>query len=85
MRKLWTVIVGYGNRGQVYGDYALLDPEELGVAAVVDPSAFKREEAQKRYGLKDTQLFASFGEYAASGIACDFVINATMDELHYET
>lgn len=84
-KKLWTVVVGYGNRGQVYADYSLEEPEELGIAAIVDPNDFKLQEAKERYGLGDDSLFHSFDEFADSGITCDFVINATMDQYHYET
>lgn len=40
---------------------------------------------KERYGLSDESLFHDFDEFAASGIACDLVINATMDQYHYET
>ena len=85
MKKLWAVIVGYGNRGQVYADYSLDCPDELGIAAVVDPNEFKLNEAKKRYGLTDKQLFRSYEDFEAQNIACDFVVNATMDQFHYET
>ncbi len=84
-QKKWTVVVGFGNRGQVYADYANQEPEELGIAAIVDPNEFKRQEAKKRYNLEDKQLFKNFGDFLASGIACDFIINATMDQYHYDT
>ena len=84
-KKLWATVVGYGNRGQVYADYSLDCPDELGIAAVVDPNEFKLKEAQKRYGLSDDRLFKTFDDFVKSGVACDFVINATMDQNHYET
>lgn len=84
-RKLWAAVVGYGNRGQVYADYSLDEPNEFGIAAIVDPNDFKLQEAKARYGLSDESLFHDFDEFAKSGIACDFVINATMDQYHYET
>lgn len=85
IKKLWAVVVGYGNRGQVYADYSLEEPAELGIAAIVDPNEFKLQEAKMRYGLSDESLFRSFEEFAASNIKCDFVINSTMDQQHYET
>lgn len=85
INKLWTVVVGYGNRGQVYADYSLEEPKELGIAAVVDPNDFKLQEAKERYGLSEKCLFHNFDEFVSSGIECDFVINATMDQYHYET
>ena len=83
-KKIWAVVVGYGNRGQVYADYSLEEPAELGIAAIVDPNEFKLQEAKTRYGLSSESLFRSFAEFAASGIACDIVINSTMDQQHYE-
>lgn len=85
IKKMWAVIVGYGNRGQVYADYSLDCPDELGIAAIVDPNPFKLEEAKKRYNLSDDQLFTSYEAFEAQNVACDFVVNATMDQLHYET
>lgn len=85
MKKLWATIVGYGNRGQIYADYSLDEPAEFGVAAIVDPNDFKLQEAKKRYGLSDDCLFHNFDEFVASGLSCDFVVNATMDQYHYET
>ncbi len=84
-KKLLAVVVGYGNRGQVYADYSLEEPEQFGVCAVVDPDEFKLQEAKKRYDLTEGQLFRSFDDFASSDISCDFVINATMDQYHYET
>lgn len=84
-KKLYAVIVGYGNRGQVYADYSLQCPEEFGVGAVVDPNEFKLSEAKKRYALNDNQLFKSFEDFVKSGLKVDFAINATMDQDHYET
>lgn len=83
--KIWVVVVGYGNRGQVYADYSIDEPNELGIAAIVDPDEFKLQQAKKRYGLSDTCLFHNFEEFIKSGIKCDLVINATMDQYHYET
>lgn len=85
IKKLWATIVGYGNRGQIYADYSLDEPSEFGVAAIVDPNDFKLQEAKKRYGLSDDRLFHNFDEFAKSGVVCDFVVNATMDQYHYET
>ena len=60
LKQIKAVIVGYGNRGQVYADYSLDRPEELSVVAVVDPNEFKLEEAKKRYSLSSDRLFGSF-------------------------
>lgn len=83
--KKRATIVGYGNRGQVYGDYSLSCPNELEIVAVVDPNTFKLQEAVTRYSLPQTSVFESFSDFLKSGIKTDFVINATMDQYHYQT
>lgn len=84
-KKKWATVVGYGNRGQVYAGYSLTNPDQLGIAAVVDVNEFRLKEAKKEYNLSDEQLFTSFQDFLKSGIDCDFVINTTMDQYHYET
>lgn len=85
LKKMTTVIVGYGNRGQIYGDFSLEEPDELEVLAVVDPNPHKLEEAKSRYHLAEDRLFRDLDEFLAANLTCDFVVNATMDQMHYET
>ena len=85
IKKLKAVVVGYGNRGQVYADYSLDCPDQLEIIAIVDPNPFKLNEAKERYGLSDGALFPSLDAFLSEKISCDLVINATMDQLHYET
>lgn len=84
MKQIKVVLVGYGNRGQIYCDYALSNPNEMQVVAVVEPNPFRLQEAKERYSLSVMQVFASFADFLATKIECDFVINATMDEIHFQ-
>lgn len=83
--KKKVALVGYGNRGQVYGDYALEMPNEMEIIAVVDPNKYKQGIAKERYELSDSQLFDSLEEFLSEHPKCDLVVNATMDHLHYST
>lgn len=85
IRKKTAVLVGYGNRGQVYGDYALGAPNELEIIGVVEPNAFKLKIAAEKYGLTEKQLFTTWSDFLKAEIKCDLVINTTMDSLHYST
>lgn len=85
MKKLKAVLVGAGDRGCVYADYALRHPEELQIIGVVDVNELRRTEAAMRYGVSAEYVYSSLNAFLETGTECDFVINATMDEWHYET
>ncbi len=85
MKQYRVAVVGFGDRGQVYSDYSLREPKRMRICAVVDPNPYKRQKARQRYGLSEGCLFSCFADFLASGIGCDLVINATMDQIHYET
>lgn len=85
MKKIKMAVVGYGNRGQVYADYSLDEPNELEVVAIVDPNEYKLQVAKERYGLSDGQVFTCYADFVKSGIKADIVANATMDQYHYQT
>ena len=85
MKKIKIAVVGYGNRGQVYADYSLDEPNEVEVVAIIDPNAFKLQVAKERYQLSDGQLFSCYADFLKANIDTDIVINATMDQVHYQT
>ena len=85
LKKIKAVVVGYGDRGSVYANYATIHPEEMEIIAVVEPVEFKRKAAQKKFGFADDRMFADLEDFLKAKIECDIVINATMDLLHYDT
>lgn len=85
MKKLKAALLGAGNRGQIYCDYALTCPNELEIVSVVDINPFKMDEAGDKYGIERDMRFLSLDEFIKANVECDFVVNATMDEMHYET
>lgn len=85
MKKLKCVVLGYGDRGTRYAEYARVAPDELEVIGVIDPNPVKRNNAKIKFSLKDEMLFENLDSFLSAGIKCDFVINSTMDELHYKT
>lgn len=78
-----AVVVGYGDRGAIYADYAMKHPEELKIEAVVDPDLFRLGLAKEKFDLSNEQCFTNFDELIAKGKIADFAIVATMDQLHY--
>ena len=85
--KKRVAIIGYGRSGQdIHGNFfASENNDKYEVVAVVDPNPYKLDVAKERYGLTDNQVFLNYQGFVASGLDVDIVINATMDQVHYET
>ena len=81
MNKLKMIILGYGQRGKIYGDYAYAYPKEYEVAAVVDCDEKKRAMAAEKFGCP---VFASYEDMLEAKVQADFVAVATQDEDHEE-
>lgn len=85
MKQLKAALVGAGNRGQVYSDYSLQRPEELKIISVIDINEFRLKEVAEKYNVGSDMAFLNLDDFIKADIKCDFVIDATMDEMHYET
>ncbi len=86
MKVLKAALVGAGNRGQIYCDYSLDSAKkELEIVAVVDPFKVALDEASEKYGVKKENRFSDLDEFISRKIECDFVVDATMDVMHFET
>ena len=85
MKKTKYAVLGFGGRGEYFARYSLLYPEQAEVVAVIDRNAFILDSAKKKLCLSDQGCYLSLNNFIKDRIECDFVINATMDEVHYET
>jgi predicted dehydrogenase len=83
--KLKAAVVGFGNRGEIYASFALQNPDLLEIVAVVEPDEKRRVLAQEQHKISDELAFLDIVEFLAADLKLDFVINATMDSLHYQT
>ena len=81
--QIKAIIVGFGDRGSVYGGYAFTNPEDFKVVGVVDTNKFKLQQAKERFNLKDDQLFLDIESCLKTKPECDLFINTTMDQIHY--
>ncbi len=84
MKKIKIALIGAGNRGCVYCDYVFDEPNEIEIVAVVEVRDIAREEAGKRYNIPKENWFSSVDEFLSKNLECDLVINATMDQMHYD-
>jgi predicted dehydrogenase len=84
MKQLKAVLVGFGNRGGIYADYSLKFPEQLKIVGVVEVNPYRLKNAKERYGLADNQVFDNIDDFLKTKTECNFIINATMDQMHYD-
>lgn len=75
------IILGYGLRGQIYGDYALRNPNKFEIAAVVDIDPVKCELASQKHGCP---VFDSTDGFFASPVPADVAAVAVQDCDHLE-
>ncbi len=86
MKQLKTfIIVGAGNRANIYASYAKTHPDEMKIVGVADPNPLRRNEVKNNYGISDDMCFESAEELCKKGKLADAVINGTMDADHVPT
>ena len=85
MKVIRAVIMGFGDRGQIYASYSKKSPETFQIVGVVDPDPIRLKKAKELYNIKEEYCFSDPSEFYAREKICDVVINATMDNLHIKT
>ena len=81
MKTQNVAIIGYGQRGKTYADYALNHADEFHVTAIVETDEARRALAASRH---DCPIFADYREFLTAGIDADVVAIATQDIDHRE-
>ncbi len=80
-----VVLVGAGNRADVYSRVSLTHPDKLKIVGVVDPDPVRRGIMAERYRVPDEFCFESVGDFISRPKFADAAINGTMDSLHVKT
>jgi predicted dehydrogenase len=85
-RQITGIIVGCGNRGQNYAEYAGHCPERFCLIAIADPRSVVREKLQKLYSLEDKYVYDDWRQLANSNIErlADCAIITLPDREHHE-
>jgi predicted dehydrogenase len=74
------IVLGAGNRGTVYGDFALAYPQQVQVVALAEPREDARLKFALAHHLPDTRVVADWR--SLQGISADAVVIATPDQEH---
>lgn len=83
LKPLSIAIIGGGNRGQIYADYATKHPQELCVVAVVEPNRTKREHLAKLHCLSAEQCYDNDADFFVQSGVADAVLIASPDQFHF--
>ncbi len=78
------IVLGAGNRGNVYANYALKNPDLATVIAVAEPRQNVRETFAKKHGISTENCFSDWREIASKDKLADAVIITTQDRMHTE-
>ncbi|XP_072888114.1 uncharacterized protein [Hemitrygon akajei] len=79
-----VLIIGAGNRGQVYSSFAKDFPERMKVVGVADCRQVARRNLQMKYSVADYNVFDDWRGAASQEKFADAVIIATPDRQHKE-
>lgn len=84
-KQISVVLLGAGNRANIYASVALEYPEKMKVVGIVDPDPVRRELMRSRYDVSPENCFDDVSEFVKREKFADAVINGTMDHLHVPT
>src|SRR4029450_5856299 len=82
-RQISLMIVGAGDRGQLYADLAARDPR-VRIAAVADPDERRRTTLAERHAVPSTRRDWDWRGVLEQPRIADAAVIATLDRLHHE-
>ena len=84
-KQIKVVLLGAGNRADIYASVSLTYPEKLKVVGIVDPDPVRCELMRNKYNVSTDNCFEDVSEFVKREKFADAVINGTMDHLHVQT
>lgn len=85
MKRIDVVLVGAGDRADVYAELALKKPSKMRVVGLVEPDAVRLRIMQDKYKVAEENCFFSVEEFVQRDKFAHAVINGTLDNLHVAT
>lgn len=79
-----VIIIGAGDRGNVYGEFAKAHPERMRVVGVAEPRESFRMKMAEEYSIPPENVFTDWTNVVERERFADAVIIATPDALHAE-
>lgn len=82
-KPITAITLGAGNRGNVYGGYALQYGDQLDIVGVAEPIALRNERYAQKHNIKAENRFTTWEEVFKKPKFADAIIITTPDRLHY--
>lgn len=82
-KPVTAITCGAGNRGNVYGGFALAYPDQLDIVGVAEPVTVRNERYAKKHNIEDKNRFKTWEDVFKVPKFADAVIITTPDNLHY--
>lgn len=84
-KQIKAVLLGAGNRADIYASVSLTHPEKLKIVGIVDPDKVRTNIIKEKYNVPEENCFENVEEFVKREKFADAVINGTMDHLHVPT
>ena len=82
-RPLTAITCGAGNRGNVYGGYAVNFPEQIKIVGVAEPIPVRNERYTKVHSIPEENRFKTWEDVFKKPKFADAIIITMPDNLHY--
>lgn len=82
-KPVTAITLGAGNRGSVYGNYALEYPHHLTIAGVAEPVAVRNQRYARQHNIAEKNRFETWEDVFRRPKFADVIIISTPDWLHY--
>ena len=82
-KPVTAITLGAGNRGNVYGGYAVVHPQHIKIVGVAEPIAARNELYAQLHSIPAHQRFTTWEDLFKRPKFADAVIISTPDRLHY--
>jgi len=82
-KPITAITCGAGNRGNVYGNYAVEYPEQLNIVGAAEPVPIRMERYAKKHSIPKENQFVTWEHVFERPKFADAIIITTPDDLHY--
>jgi len=83
LKKVTIAVIGAGQRGDNYGNYALRHPHEVQFLAVAEPNPSRRAQFQRLHAIANEYCFVDWQDLLAQPKLADAVLICTQDKMHF--